>query len=75
MERWDALRDAMADVLELCYNELTTPECLRLLERLESESRRLPVPGHALINKLVRDADQTELGGKLAHALANRLHI
>jgi hypothetical protein len=75
VKRWDALHDAVSDVLELNYDGLTTPECLRLLERLETESRRLPVPGHALINKLVREADQTELGGKLAHALASRLRI
>ena len=34
-----------------------------------------PQSGHALINQLAEQADQTELGGKLAQALANRLRI
>ena len=75
VQRWDALDDALSDVLELSYDVLTTPECLALLERHELQNRRLPVPGHALINKLARQADPTELGGKLAGALANRLRI
>ena len=74
-ERYDALRDAVSDVLELSYDALTTPEHLALLERLEHEARRLPVGGYALINQLSQHADETELGGKLASALANRLRI
>ena len=74
-KRYDALRDAVSDVLELSYDALTTPEHLALLERLEHEARRLPVSGHALINQLSQHADETELGGKLAPALANRLRI
>jgi hypothetical protein len=46
-----------------------------MLERLERETRRLPVPGHALINQVSRHAGEVELGGKLGHALANRLRI
>jgi Domain of unknown function (DUF222) len=75
VKRYDALHDAVSDVVELSYDALTTPERLRLLERLECESRRLPVPSHALINQLARQADETELGGRLASALANRLRI
>jgi hypothetical protein len=75
VKRFDALRDAVSDVLELSFDELTTPECLALLGSLETETRRLPVAGHALINKLARTASETELGGKLSHALANRLRI
>jgi len=75
VKRHDALRDAICDVLELSYDVLTIPECLGLLESLENECRRLPVPGHALINKLARQADPTELGGRLPAALADRLRI
>jgi hypothetical protein len=75
VRRYDVLRYAVSDVLELSYDALTTPEQLALLERLEVEMRRLPVAGHALINRLGRQADETELGGKLAHALANRLRV
>ncbi|MGB6515119.1 MAG: DUF222 domain-containing protein [Mycobacterium sp.] len=73
--RLDALHDVVSDLLELSFDALTTPERLGLLERLEHETRRLPVAGFALINQLRRPAGETELGGKLAHALANRLRI
>src|ERR1700756_5450149 len=75
MQRYDALRDAVSGVLELSYDSVTTPESVRLLERLEVEQRRLPASAHALINKLAREADLAELGGKLAPVLANRLRI
>jgi Domain of unknown function (DUF222) len=75
VKRWDALHDAISDVLELPYDALTVPECLALLERHELENRRLPRPGHALINHVARQSDSTELGGTLSHALANRLRI
>jgi hypothetical protein len=68
MKRWDALHDAISSVLELSYDVLTTPECLALLERHELENRRLPQPGHALVNQVARQSDQTELGGKLAQS-------
>jgi hypothetical protein len=73
--RFDALHTAVSELLDLSFDVLTAPEQLALLERLERETRRLPVAGHALINQLGRQADETELGGKLAHALANRLRI
>jgi hypothetical protein len=75
VKRYDALHDAVSDVLEVHSDALTTPECLALLELLETETRRLPVAGHSLINKLARQASDTELGGKLSHALTNRLRI
>jgi hypothetical protein len=75
VRRYQALRDAVSDVLEVHSDALTTSECLALLDRLETETRRLPVAGHALINKLARQASDTELGGKLPSALANRLRI
>jgi len=75
IERFGALHDAVSDVLEVSSDVLTTPECLALLERLETETRRLPAAGHPLINQLARQASNDELGGKLSQALASRLPI
>ncbi len=75
MKRYDALHDAVSDVLDVPADVLTTPECLALLQRLETEIRRLPAAGHGLINQLARQASEAELGGRLAQALANRLRI
>ena len=75
VEAFDALEADFDRALELSFDALTTPERLGLLERLEHETRRLPVAGSALINQLRRQAGETELGGKLAHVLANRLRI
>jgi hypothetical protein len=75
VEDFDALHKVMSRLLNHCFDALTAPECLAMLERLERETRRLPVPGHALINQLRRQAGEVELGGKLGHALANRLRI
>jgi Domain of unknown function (DUF222) len=72
LERLDA---AVDDLTALRFDALTTPERLRVLERLEMACRRLPVTGHALINQLRQQASEAELGGKLSHALANRLRI
>ncbi|MGO9385231.1 MAG: DUF222 domain-containing protein, partial [Mycobacterium sp.] len=72
---FDALHTVVSRVLEHCYDALTTPERLALLERLEQQTRRLRVPGHQLINQLAAQSDPTELGGKLSHALADRLRI
>jgi Domain of unknown function (DUF222) len=78
-EEIDAVFDALdADLHRACalsFDALTTPERLRILVRLEKIVRRLPVPGHALINQLAEQADSTELGAELPHALADRLHI
>jgi hypothetical protein len=52
VEVFDAL-DAVVDcACELSFDALTTPERLRLLDRLERVARRLPVPQRALINQL-----------------------
>jgi hypothetical protein len=75
VERFDAFHDAVSRLLELSFDVLTCPELLAMLQRLEQDARRLPVPGHALINQLARQAGETELGGKLSHALADRLRI
>ncbi len=74
-EDFDALRAAVSRILGHSYDGLTTPERLALLERLEQETRRLRVPGHQLINQLSEQAQPEELGGKLSHALADRLRI
>lgn len=71
----DRLDAATAELCDLEFDALTTPERLRVLERLETVARRLPVPGHALINGLARQATPIEIGGKLSHALADRLRI
>jgi len=59
----------------LSFDAVTTPERLAFLERLEAVARRLPVPGHALINGLVQTSTPAEIGGKLPHVLADRLRI
>jgi uncharacterized protein DUF222 len=75
VKRYDALHDAISDLLETSSDALTTPEYLAMLERLETETRRLPAAGHGLINQLARRASNDELGGTLSQALANRLRI
>jgi hypothetical protein len=72
---FDALHTTVSRLVGLSFGALTTPERLRLLELLEQETRRLPVPGHELINEIKAQATQVELGGKLCHALADRLRI
>jgi hypothetical protein len=74
-EVFDALEADVDRVCKLSFEALTTPELLRMLARLEKVARRLPVPGHGLINQLVQQATPQELGGKLCHVLAGRLRI
>src|ERR1700756_2751570 len=74
-EDFDALQAVVSRVLGHCYDALTTPERLDLLERLERETRRLRAPGHELINQLAEQAGPEELGAPLPHALADRLRI
>ncbi len=74
-EDFDVLRAVVSRVVEHCYDGLTCPERLTLLENLEQETRRLRVPGHQLINQLAEQADAAALGGKLPHVLADRLRI
>ncbi len=71
----DALEADYKRALDLTFDVLTTPERLRVLERWEQMRRRQPAVEHALINQLAAQADPTELGGKLAPVLANRLRI
>src|ERR1700678_4109384 len=75
VEVLDALEADYKRALDLTFDVLTTPERLRVLERWERMRRWQPAVEHALINQLAEQADPTELGGKLAPALANRLRI
>jgi Domain of unknown function (DUF222) len=75
VEVFDALDADMDRLCELSFDALTTPERLRLLERVERVARRLRVPQHALINQLAAQAGEEELGAKLPSALANQLRI
>jgi Domain of unknown function (DUF222) len=73
--RFDVLRAAMSGVLELSFDVLTTPERLAMLQLCETFRRQLPAVEHPLLNQIGELADQTELGGKLPSALADRLRI
>src|ERR1700761_7767792 len=75
VEVLDALRAAHKRARDLTFDVLTTPERLAVLENLEQMRRAQPALEHPLINQLAEQADPTELGGKLAPALANRLRI
>lgn len=72
---FDALRAAVSRIQAHSYEALTTPECFGLLEILEHQTRRLQAPGHQLINRIGHQATAEEMGGKLSHALSERLHI
>jgi hypothetical protein len=75
VEAFDAFHSVVSRLGELSFEVLTTPERLALLERFEQDIRRLPVPGHELINGVRRQANAAEIGGKLSHVLADRLRI
>ena len=72
---FDALRADFKRALDLRCDALTTPERLALLQSCEEIRRLLPAVEHPLINQLSEQTDATELGGKLASALADRLRI
>jgi hypothetical protein len=71
----NALDAALDGIDRLELDLLSTAEALELLSRLETAGRRLPSCRHALINHLAAYATRKELGGKLSHALADRLRI
>ena len=75
VEVLDALEADYKRALDLTFDVLTTPERLAVLERFEGFRRRQPAIEHALINQLAAQAEASELGGKLAPALADRLRI
>jgi hypothetical protein len=75
VEVLDALEAGYKRALDLTFDVLTTPERLAVLERFEGFRRQQPAIEHALINQLAEQAGETELGGKLAPVLADRLRI
>src|SRR6201994_1328423 len=75
VEVLDALEAGMKRAVDLTFDVLTTPERLSMLQHCEEIRRVLSAVEHPLINQLAEQADPTELGGKLAPALANRLRI
>ena len=74
-EAFDALHDAVSQLVHLSFDALSTPELLASLERLEQDTCRLAVPRHGLINAVRQQSTPAEIGGKLAHVLADRLRI
>jgi Domain of unknown function (DUF222) len=75
VEVFDALKAGTKRAVDLTFDVLTTPERLSMLQNCEEIRRVLSAVEHPLINQLAEQADTTELGGKLAPALANRLRI
>jgi hypothetical protein len=75
VEVFDALEAGIKRALDLRCDALTTPDRLALLESCEVFRRQLSAVEHPLINQLAAQADETELGGKLPAALANRLRV
>ncbi|OBI44655.1 hypothetical protein A5707_02705, partial [Mycobacterium kyorinense] len=72
---FDGLTAYLKRALDLCFDGLTTPERLVMLQRCETLRRQLPAVEHPLINQLAEQASEAELGGKLGFALAERLGI
>jgi len=75
VEVFDALEAGLDRALGLSVDVLTARECLAMLERCERLRRRLPAVEHPLLNQVAAQADETELGGKLPSALAERLRL
>ncbi|OBF02891.1 hypothetical protein A5730_23175 [Mycobacterium sp. ACS4054] len=61
---------AVDDLIGSDCDALATGEQLAMLEHCESLRRRLPAIEHPLINSLAHKATGEELGGTLAHAIA-----
>ena len=72
---FDALDAAWERLAGCKFDALVTGERLALLERLEVQRRRQPAAEHELVNQLRAQATPAELGGRLSHALADRLRI
>jgi hypothetical protein len=75
MTVFDDLDAVLRRAVELDFDVLTTPERLAMLERCERGRRQFPAIEHPLINEVRRQATPAEIGGKLSHALADRLRI
>ncbi len=59
----------------LTFDVLTTPERLRMLERLERGVRRQRTPQHVLINQLTHKPARRSWAARCVRRLANRLRI
>jgi hypothetical protein len=75
VEVFDALDAAVDAVVASRFDALTTHERFALLERCERVRRRLPAVEQELINQIAQQATPEELGGKLSHALAERVLV
>ena len=67
---FDALDAAWDRACALNFDALNPRQQLAVLERCEKQRRRIPAVEHPLINSLGRDATPAELGGTVAHAIA-----
>jgi hypothetical protein len=73
---FDGLDSAFEAVAALSFDVLTATERQRLLARLETHRRRLPIAEHPLINKLATESAPETLGAKtLTEALTIGLRI
>ncbi len=71
---YDALDAALDEAQAIDADALTHAERLELLQRRETWRRRLPAGEHVLLGELAY-APVAEIGGRLAHVLADRLRI
>jgi Domain of unknown function (DUF222) len=67
---FDTIDAALDDLVGYDCDALAAPEQLAVLERCKTVRRRLPAIEHPLINSVARQAPSQELGGTLAHAIA-----
>ncbi len=72
---FDTLDATLESLAGRSGDSLATEQQLALLQRCERLRRRIPVLEHPLINSLARQATPEELGGKLAHTIAERALI
>jgi hypothetical protein len=67
---FDALDAAWDRACALNLDALNSRQQLAVLQRCEQQRRRIPAVEHPLINSLARQAPSLELGGTVAHAIA-----
>ena len=67
---FDVIDAALDNLVGYDCDAFSTDKQLALLQRSERVRRRLPAIEHPLINNLARQATPEELGGTLAHAIA-----
>ena len=70
MAAFDVIDAALDDLVGYDCDAFATGEQLAVLERSEKVRRRLAAIEHPVINYLARQATPEELGGTLAHAIA-----